>query len=386
MNKDLHNYLTWTKDNSFLWEFENATKLPTSISENWKIYDRIIEALDKIPSYISPNANIDNSAIIKGNVIIEDGAQVLANSIVQGPTYIGKNCVVGNFSFIRAHCFLARNSLIGNHTYANEIILGADCRVAHFCNFSRSLIGFNSSLSAFVITATVKTNKSKILIEGESFEKRGSIIGSGTFVAPYVTFSPGIHIGNECFIGSHIVLTENIKSNIFLSNQQSLISKSNNIKIPKRKKVDRFLNKKDSYDRHYSGALIIDTNKQIVLQRRDKKSTTYNAGRIGLFGGRRENNEGIIEALERELTEELGLTYGDYDYTFLLETIFTRKDKTQTHCTVFMVTGINSDNLILQEGEEILRYSLEEATNHIALTELGQLAIVEYMKQLTLNT
>ena len=52
---------------------------------------------------------------------------------------------------------------------------------------------------------------------------------------------------------------------------------------------------------HSAGAIIVTHDKRILLQRRDDK-----AGQLGVFGGFLEAGETAVEALCRELREELG--------------------------------------------------------------------------------
>src|SRR3546814_4976330 len=104
------------------------------------------------------------SAVLSGAIVIERGAQILAHSVINGPAYIGCDAVVGNFSLLRRFCFLAKDSLVGNHSYCNEAVVGRNARVAHYVNFSRSIISYNSSLSAFVLRSEEHTSELQSLM------------------------------------------------------------------------------------------------------------------------------------------------------------------------------------------------------------------------------
>nr|WP_321411273.1 hypothetical protein [uncultured Allomuricauda sp.] len=215
-------------------KFNNQKDLSIRKETNWTLFNKIQQALNEIPSYISPKAYIDKTALIKGNVIIEDGAQIFPYTTIQGPAYIGKNCVIGNFSFIRGNCFLSENTLLGNHSYCYKMIAGLSSRIAHFCHLSYSILGYNSIASAYVITAVVKANRKKMKIGKDEFLKFGSIIGSNTHISPFCVISPNIHIGNNCFIGSHTIINKDLKSGQKLILDYVNKIQRNEISIPER--------------------------------------------------------------------------------------------------------------------------------------------------------
>ena len=171
-------------------------------------------------------------------MIIEEGVQIFPYSTIQGPTYIGKDSIVGNFGFIRGYCFLSKNVLVGDHSCCFRSVCGKDTRISHFCHFTYSLLGFNSTTSAYVITTVVRADRKKISVGNDLLLKIGAIIGCGTHIAPFCVISPNIHIGNNCFIGSHSVINENIESNTFLTIEQNQSKRKNQITIPKRGKLN----------------------------------------------------------------------------------------------------------------------------------------------------
>src|SRR3546814_12531394 len=86
-----------------------------------------------------------------------------------------------------------------------------------YVNFSRSIISYNSSLSAFVLTATVRADKAPIMTAGSGkASKRGSVIGANTFIGPHTTLQPGVAIGHECFIGSFSTVRDDVSNGTFV--------------------------------------------------------------------------------------------------------------------------------------------------------------------------
>src|SRR5438270_9334111 len=242
MTDSFNSYVKWIRDHKSIWEFERddnpADTRPIMLR---KTHTSIMEALLSAPSFVHPNAMIHERAVVQGNVVIEDGVQILPDAVINGPAFLGRNSVVGNFSLLRTNCFLARDSLVGNHCYCNEAVIGRSARIAHFANFSRSILAYNSSVSAFVITATVKADKSELPPTSSrptTDSKRGCTIGANTFVAPHVLILPGIDIGNRSFIGSFTIISHDIPDDTYVEVLRDVKMISNHIQIPRRKKVD----------------------------------------------------------------------------------------------------------------------------------------------------
>jgi 8-oxo-dGTP pyrophosphatase MutT (NUDIX family) len=61
-----------------------------------------------------------------------------------------------------------------------------------------------------------------------------------------------------------------------------------------------------SRHREVASAIIIDTQGRFLLQQRDEALGIAQPGKIGLFGGHRENGETYLECVVREVYEEIG--------------------------------------------------------------------------------
>jgi 8-oxo-dGTP pyrophosphatase MutT (NUDIX family) len=64
-------------------------------------------------------------------------------------------------------------------------------------------------------------------------------------------------------------------------------------------------------DRRFAGALLTDAAGRYLLQIRDDKPGILHPGAYGLFGGGIEPGEDAVEAMARELEEEIGHVPGD---------------------------------------------------------------------------
>jgi 8-oxo-dGTP diphosphatase len=57
--------------------------------------------------------------------------------------------------------------------------------------------------------------------------------------------------------------------------------------------------------RDFAVAILLDTSGHLLLQLRDNIPNILYPGKIGLFGGHREENENFLECIVREVHEEL---------------------------------------------------------------------------------
>ena len=376
-------YLRWTARHSEIWQFERNDTFNTGTAEMRAMYTAIQAAMRDMPSFVHPTATIHRTAEIVGPVIIEAGAQILSNTIIQGPAYLGRATVVGNFSFLRQSCFLSRSSLVGNHCYCNEAVIGPSARIAHYANFSRSIVGYNSSISAFVLTATVRADKTPVSSsQGETYEKLGSSIGANTFVAPHVTLSPGVAIGSNSFIGSFSVVNSDIPDGVYVETERLTTTKPNTVFLPKRKKVSEFLPSDDAvrYERHYSGMLLVNSIGRLVLQFRDSNPGTRNPGRLSMFGGRAESGETASQCAARELLEETGIDIVADELSPLTETVIRREDGSRTRCSIFVLLNVDEARIRIAEGQGYIVMDIDEAVEHPDLTDLCRYALLSYIQ------
>ena len=106
------------------------------------------------------------------------------------------------------------------------------------------------------------------------------------------------------------------------------------------------------------GCILMTRDGNILLQRRSKETNRY-PDKLTPFGGGLENNETAIEAVIRELKEELELTVSLKDLVWI-------GDK-ESHFNpgkllrLFVVRNVDEKNLVLHEGQRIEKLSPKEA-------------------------
>ena len=194
-----------------------------SIKYPWDLFSVVEELMDGRNQNISKDADIDDSAEIKGNVIIEDGVKIFENAVVKGPAYIGENVTVGNNTLIRDHVVLERNVSIGANTELKNSIFQPNSSL-HSEYFGDSIVGRNTKIGAGTITANRKfrddgerPNIESDLI-GKNYEKdtgmtfMGAVIGDDVDIGVNVSLMPGVQIGSDARIGPGTVVIENVEN------------------------------------------------------------------------------------------------------------------------------------------------------------------------------
>lgn len=175
---------------------------------------------------ISKKAQISPHAIIKGDVLIEDNVKIYEHAIVNGPVYIGKNSIVANGALVR-ESHIGADCVIGKGTEVARSYLG-DNVWTHSNYIGDSIIGDNNSFGAGAITGNLRLDEKNIIVKvnGEKVDsgknKLGIITGKNVRVGINASLMPGVKIGNNSFIGSGIVLAENVDDNKFVTGKWEL--------------------------------------------------------------------------------------------------------------------------------------------------------------------
>ena len=98
-----------------------------------------------------------------------------------------------------------------------------------------------------------------------------------------------------------------------------------------------------------SAAIIIDKKNNFLLQKRDNKKNIFFPNHIGLFGGAKNYNESYVQALKRELKEEIGFTPQNINFFMKLSFDFKNK-KILRYVYICKVNVLNKKKINLTEG------------------------------------
>ncbi|MFA5870404.1 MAG: NUDIX domain-containing protein [Candidatus Paceibacterota bacterium] len=116
-------------------------------------------------------------------------------------------------------------------------------------------------------------------------------------------------------------------------------------------------------------SILISTDNEFILQQRDDKSDIARPGMITNFGGSVEKGEKPINAIIREIQEELSIKLSRQDFQSLGSSIRKSSLDNKEHLThLFVARNIKKQELILQEGREIVYVGLNKSLDSLNLS------------------
>ena len=139
-----------------------------SLKYPWDLFEFVETMMEIRGQNISDEAEIAESADIKGDVIIEDGAKIYDNARIKGPAYIGKNSVVGDHALIRDHVALEENTTVGAKSEIKNTVIQPNSSI-HSGFIGDSVIGQDAHVGAETVIATedleekVRSQKLKLI-------------------------------------------------------------------------------------------------------------------------------------------------------------------------------------------------------------------------------
>lgn len=204
-----------------------------SIKYPWDLFSVADELMSEMDRNISEEADIADSAQIKGDVVIKEGTTVYENAVIKGPAYIGEDAVVGNNALIRDHTVIEDNATVGTNSEVKNSIFQPGSSL-HSGFIGDSIIGRNSKIGAETVTANrnfrQKGDRPSIESDliGKDYSKDtgrsflGAIIGDNADIGVNVSLMPGVQIGSNGKVGPGTVVHENVENDetIYVDQEQ----------------------------------------------------------------------------------------------------------------------------------------------------------------------
>jgi bifunctional UDP-N-acetylglucosamine pyrophosphorylase/glucosamine-1-phosphate N-acetyltransferase len=196
----------------------------------WQLLDANKFLLDQIPNEIL--GNVEENVTISGNVYIGSNTIVKSGTTIQGPCFIGENTRLGPNAFLRPYCSIGDDCHIGISETKNSIIFSGT-KVPHFNYIGDSILCEHINLGAGTKISNLRfDNKNvKMNINGKSIDsgrrKLGAIIGANSQTGINTSIMCGKLIGENCIIGAHTLVNEDIPSNTLYYSTQKGTKKDN---------------------------------------------------------------------------------------------------------------------------------------------------------------
>jgi NDP-sugar pyrophosphorylase family protein len=197
----------------------------------WHVFDVMKHFFGNMEKSISSDAQIADSAVIKGDVIIEEGARIFDHATVSGPAYVGKNVIVANNSLVR-DSIVNEGCIVGYSTEVARSFLGKNVWT-HTNYIGDSIISDNCSFGSGTVTGNLRLDEKDIPVnvKGEKTSsgtnKFGLITGENIRCGINTSFMPGIKIGSNCMIGAGLVIPQDIEANKFVKGKVELEIREN---------------------------------------------------------------------------------------------------------------------------------------------------------------
>lgn len=170
---------------------------------------------------------IENSTI-NGKVILEKGAKIV-NSYIEGMSYIGEGTKIGPNAYLRGNNSIGKNCEIGESTTVKNSILFDNVKAKHLAYLGDSILGNNVNFGSGTQIANFRFDGDNVNIltdhgwANSGRKKLGCVIGDNTKFGVLSCVMPGKLIGNDCWIGSGIVVSQNIEPHTHVFIKQELI-------------------------------------------------------------------------------------------------------------------------------------------------------------------
>ena len=156
--------------------------------------------------YFSYDTIIERDADIAANVVfgldvkISTGAIIYPFCDIEG-SFISTGSKVGPFARLRRGSVLGENTKVGNFVETKNVQIHAGTKVNHLSYIGDAEIGENCNIGAGTITCNY-----------DGYKKYKTIIGKNVFVGSNSSLVAPIKIGDQAFLGSGGVITDDVPS------------------------------------------------------------------------------------------------------------------------------------------------------------------------------
>ncbi|MBU6996427.1 MAG: NTP transferase domain-containing protein [Theionarchaea archaeon] len=215
----------------------------TAVKYPWHIFEATRYFMDRAQPWVAETAEISEKATIKGKVIIEEDVRVFEYATVHGPAYLGPGCIIGNNSLVRDYSHIGARTVVGFSTEVKNCYIGADCWF-HTNYVGDSIILDGCSFGSGTVTANFRFDEQpvKVKINSQSVEtgmdKFGCIMGENCKTGINASIMPGMRIGPNSIVGSHVMVDENLEPDTMLLTRQVELKKKNKLRFAREKKLE----------------------------------------------------------------------------------------------------------------------------------------------------
>ena len=135
-------------------------------------------------------------------VWVHKTATVAPTAYLGAPCIIGANTEVRHCAFVRGSALVGDNCVVGNSVELKNVILFDNVQTPHYNYVGDSILGYKSHMGAGSITSNVKSDKTLVVIHGETNmetnqKKVGALLGDFVEIGCNSVLNPGTVIGRN---------------------------------------------------------------------------------------------------------------------------------------------------------------------------------------------
>lgn len=187
--------------------------------------------LSRLKRSISPDAQIAETAVIQGDVVIEEGVRVFEYAVIKGPAYLAKGSLVGDHAKLRESS-VGEGSIVGGSAEVTRSLMGD--RVETHDNFvGDSVLSDDTWFGAGTITANFRLDRKDLQLEvrGQKVDthrsKIGVITGERVKVGINCSTMPGVRVGSDSILDAGLRVKQDIPAKSYVKNGQTLDVRTN---------------------------------------------------------------------------------------------------------------------------------------------------------------
>ena len=144
----------------------------------------------------------DDYTQVSEQVWVHKTAKVAPTAFLGAPCIIGANTEVRHCAFVRGSALVGENCVVGNSVELKNVILFDNVQTPHYNYVGDSILGYKSHMGAGSITSNVKSDKTLVVIHGETKmeteqKKVGAMLGDSVEVGCNSVLNPGTVIGRN---------------------------------------------------------------------------------------------------------------------------------------------------------------------------------------------
>lgn len=164
----------------------------------WEALDGIKDLILSLGAALSPQ-EYDQP---QEHVWVHKSATVAPTAYLGAPCIIGPETEVRHCAFIRGSALVGAHCVVGNSVELKNVILFDNVQTPHYNYVGDSILGYKSHMGAGSITSNVKSDKTLVVVKGETNletgrKKMGAILGDFVEVGCNSVLNPGTILGRH---------------------------------------------------------------------------------------------------------------------------------------------------------------------------------------------